>query len=114
MRRKTYGQSRQENCPFCGKQGTTTNPQGIPVCAEHKHTKLDDIKCSCGSWLEVREGKWGAYFNCINCGNFNFKKGMSLQASTPKPEQTTEEKEKPKPKQREEIHITSDELYLYE
>ena len=75
---KRYGQSRIENCPFCGKQAVTKNSQGVPVCAEHKNKNLNDLKCACGSWLDVRTGKFGIYFNCINCGNINFKKAMEM------------------------------------
>ena len=74
---KRYGESRIENCPFCGKQATTTSVQGIPVCSKHKEEYIE-LKCACGSWLEVKAGKWGPYFYCINCGNINFKKVMDM------------------------------------
>ena len=75
---KRYGVSREDNCPFCGKQGVTKNSQGISVCLAHKNEKLDNFKCSCGSWLESRSGKYGAYFNCMNCGNISFSKAIEL------------------------------------
>jgi hypothetical protein len=81
---KKYGQSKVENCPFCGKIGTTKNKQGLAVCTSHKDETLQDVKCVCGEWLEPREGKWGAYFHCLNCGNINLKKALegSLQLSS--------------------------------
>ncbi|MBU0616016.1 MAG: hypothetical protein KJ601_08060 [Nanoarchaeota archaeon] len=76
---KRYGQSRIDKCPFCEKTAVTKNKQGIPVCAVHKDSELKDIKCACGSWLDVREGKFGPYFFCINCGNISFKKAMEFR-----------------------------------
>ncbi len=75
---KRYGESRVDRCPFCGQQATGKNSQGVPVCRNHKESILDDMKCACGSYLDIRTGKFGAYFNCINCGNINFKKAMSI------------------------------------
>lgn len=76
--KKVYGNSRQESCPFCGKIATALSEQGVTVCQLHRHEKLADIKCSCGNVLEQRTGRFGPYFNCFRCGNFNFKKGMNL------------------------------------
>ncbi|MDP7180154.1 MAG: hypothetical protein QF824_02710 [Candidatus Woesearchaeota archaeon] len=75
---KRYGQSRIDNCPFCEKVSTTKNKQGVPVCQNHKENVLKDLKCVCGEWLDLLEGKWGPYFKCINCGNINFNKGLEL------------------------------------
>jgi len=108
---KRYGQSRVDNCPFCGKQCVTKNSQGIPVCAEHKNIELKDLKCSCGGWLDVKSGKFGSYFHCLNCGNISFSKGVEMNPqlqSTP-----TEEKDSSEPKktsQPTETTVTSDEL----
>lgn len=74
---KRYGQSRKNICPFCGSDAVIDNPQRIPVCLKHKQESLD-IKCICGSWLDIRTGKFGPYFNCINCGNISFSKGLSM------------------------------------
>ena len=76
--KKRYGESRITNCPFCGKQAVTTNPEGVPVCLKHKGKKLPIMKCACGEWLDVQSGKWGTYFNCMRCGNINFSKGMDM------------------------------------
>jgi len=75
---KRYGESKIENCPFCSKPSVTKNKQGVPVCQKHKNEELKDLKCICGEFLDVKAGKWGAYFNCLNCGNINFRKGMEM------------------------------------
>jgi hypothetical protein len=59
--------------------GITKNKQGIPVCINHKEDTLDDIRCICGSYLDLKDGKFGPYFNCLNCGNINFRKGLELR-----------------------------------
>jgi hypothetical protein len=96
---KKYGQSKIDNCPFCGKIGVTKNKQGIPVCINHKDSKLEDLKCVCGEYLDIRQGKYGPYFNCMNCGNINFRKGLEM--NQPKEKVKTEKKE---------ITVTSDQL----
>ena len=78
FRRKKYSESKIENCPFCGKRSLTENSQNIPVCIEHKNTELLDLKCICGEWLDLKQGKFGPYFNCISCGNMNFNKALEL------------------------------------
>jgi endogenous inhibitor of DNA gyrase (YacG/DUF329 family) len=75
---KRYGQSRINNCPFCGKIAVAKNKQSIPVCLAHKDDMLNDLKCVCGEYLDVLEGKWGPYFRCMNCGNINFKKALDM------------------------------------
>ena len=80
--KKRYGQSKQSDCPFCGKVATQMNKDGVLVCRLHLHEKLEEIKCTCGSWLEQLSGKFGPYFNCLNCGNINFQKGMEIKAIT--------------------------------
>ena len=67
---------------ICNNTATTESSQGLPVCSNHKKNELPDIRCACGSWLEIKKGKWGAYFNCINCGNINLKKGLELISNT--------------------------------
>jgi hypothetical protein len=76
--KKIYGESRRDICPFCGQLAVTENPQGVPVCVAHKKEELNDLKCACGSWLDVRKGKFGAYFSCMNCGNINFRRGLEM------------------------------------
>jgi hypothetical protein len=75
---KKYGESKVENCPFCGKSAVTKNDQGLPVCSTHKLTKLGELKCICGEYLDMRIGKWGVYFICTRCGNINLKKALEM------------------------------------
>ncbi len=87
-KRKQYGQSQINNCPFCNKTATAKNKQGVPVCSKHKDKYLD-LKCVCGNWLDVKEGKWGPYCVCITCGNINFKKALEMN---PLAKETSKEK----------------------
>ncbi|MBI2665452.1 hypothetical protein HYX12_02415 [Candidatus Woesearchaeota archaeon] len=80
--KKVYGESRIDHCSFCSSIATQKNEQGILVCRHHLQRKIEDIKCTCGSWLEQRTGKFGPYFNCINCGNINFNKGLEMKRLT--------------------------------
>ncbi len=65
-------------CPFCSRQATQKNSQQIPVCLSHKDALLEDLKCACGEYLDVKSGKFGVYFQCFNCGNINYKKGLEM------------------------------------
>jgi hypothetical protein len=76
--RKVYGQSKIDNCPFCGKRALSKSGQGIPVCVEHKESEILDLKCVCGEWLDVCSGKFGPYFRCMRCGNINFNKALEI------------------------------------
>ncbi len=76
---KKYGEYQQKICGFCPKIATTKNEQGLEVCVYHVKQVMDDIKCLCGRWLEIRSGKFGAFFNCINCGNINYTKAMEMK-----------------------------------
>ena len=118
FKKKVYGEYREDNCPFCGKRGVTKNSQGVPVCLKHKDSVLDGLKCMCGEYLDVREGKFGPYFHCLNCGNLNFRKGMELNPQVmgsedkkdSAEEKETTEPEKPrlnvqKPKEEKSEHI---------
>ena len=108
--RKVYGQSKVEGCPFCGKQSTTENDQGVPVCRNHKDKCLD-FKCICGQWLDVNKGKYGPYFNCMNCGNISYRKGMEMNEEVMKKARGIVEKTIPKKKHTPgEITVTSDDL----
>jgi hypothetical protein len=75
---KKYGENKIERCPFCSEQAFTRNEQGIPVCADHKHEKLADLKCMCGSYLDVRLGKFGAFCICDRCGTMNMNKVLEM------------------------------------
>jgi len=81
---KKYGQSKIDKCPFCQKQATFVNRQKVPVCTAHKEERLDDLKCVCGSVLEMLHGKFGVFFSCIKCGNMNLKKVLEFNVVKPK------------------------------
>lgn len=71
---KKYGKSKVDTCPFCEEQATTLNKQGLTVCRNHVHAVLGDMKCVCKNYLELKTGKFGAFFVCISCGAMNTKK----------------------------------------
>ncbi|MCH8067152.1 MAG: hypothetical protein IIC69_01060 [Nanoarchaeota archaeon] len=112
---KKYGQSKVDLCPFCRKEATTKNSQQVPVCYKHKESILQELTCFCGDYLELKDGKFGIYFNCANCGNINIKKALEMNpelGKEPKAEEKTESKPTiSKTKQnKKEITITSDEV----
>lgn len=75
---KRYGESKTNKCPFCEKDAFSQNKQKIPTCKEHKDTLLQEVQCVCGSWLDMREGKYGVFFTCINCGALNLRKVLEM------------------------------------
>ncbi len=75
---KRYGQGRIDRCPFCGKQATAENRQGVPVCREHKTSMLNEMKCVCGESLLMMKGKYGIFFNCPDCGNMGLSRVMEF------------------------------------
>lgn len=81
-RKKTYGEYKVSHCPFCDKIATSKNEQGLNVCRLHTKQQIEEIKCTCGGWLETRSGKFGPYFNCVKCGNINYNKGMAMKEMT--------------------------------
>ena len=91
---KKYGQSKVDKCPFCEKQGVILNKQDVPVCVNHKQEMLDNLKCVCGQSLEILNGKFGVFFNCLSCGNMNLRKVMEFNTIKPKTVQTKSNKEK--------------------
>ncbi len=95
--KKVYGQSKTTKCPFCDKMATAKNETGLDVCPNHTKSKLEEIKCTCGSWLEQRVGKFGPYFNCMNCGNFNYNRAMEIKEITMKDKPKIVIIDKPKP-----------------
>lgn len=118
--RKVYGQSQISLCPFCGSNATAKTDQGVPCCRNHTKAELPNMKCACGDWLDVAEGKFGAYFRCMSCGNKSFSKGLemnnlvvgSVPNSVPEEEQKEIKKKNDKPK---EIVVTSDDAdFIYE
>jgi hypothetical protein len=76
---KRYGEARVAACPFCGASAYAKNKDGVPVCASHKNSTMGEIQCACGSWLSMREGKWGPFFTCEKCGIVNMTKALEMQ-----------------------------------
>lgn len=92
---KRYGESKTNKCPFCEKDAFSQNKQKIPTCKEHKETLLQEVKCVCGSWLDMREGKYGIFFTCINCGALNLRKVLEMNnVQKQKTEQTANREQK--------------------
>jgi hypothetical protein len=121
-KKKVYGSYKTTTCPFCSRMATQKNDQGLDVCHLHTKSVQDEIKCTCGSWLEVRSGKFGPYYNCINCGNINYNKAMEVKSVTMK-DKPQVVKEEPKTysqnktyqkKERKEITITSDDVEYFD
>ena len=76
---KRYGESKVEKCPFCERQATAENREGVPVCESHKSHSLDGLKCLiCKKPLVILTGKYGAYAKCVTCGNVNLKRILEL------------------------------------
>ena len=80
--KKSYGNYKMVKCPFCSRNATQKNAQGLEVCHVHYKEVLEEFKCICGSWLEVRSGKFGPYFHCVKCGNINYNKGLAMKEMT--------------------------------
>ena len=75
---KVYGQSMVNSCPFCGKVATAKSEQGADVCSKHTKMQIVNAKCHCGDYIDLLTGKYGAYFNCLKCGNINYQKGLDM------------------------------------
>lgn len=114
-RKKVYGKSRIDKCPFCGRAATSKNDQGIPVCINHISETLPDMKCLCGEHLELRTGKWGPFFSCVNCGNISLSKALEMTGfkmyDAGSKHKTLPGKRNSKPAK--EINITSDDIGVY-
>ncbi|MFP4657010.1 MAG: hypothetical protein ACLFNK_05540 [Candidatus Woesearchaeota archaeon] len=93
---KRYGESKIDDCPFCGKQSTTRNPQNVPVCKEHKEKDMPNLRCVCGTYLDLRFGRYGPFYNCMKCGNMNMSRAMEMN-----PDAFRDEQEEIKNKERE-------------
>lgn len=89
---KRYGETRVDLCPFCGRAALIKNPQGLAVCTEHKNKTLPEMKCACGEYLLVQEGKFGLFFNCFKCGNINLKKALEINSQLIAKSMDTEKK----------------------
>ena len=114
--RKVYGSYKLNKCPFCGRFATQKNEQGQEVCYQHIKTVLEEIKCTCGRWLEPKTSKFGNYYHCTNCGNINNQKAQEMKSINPEKshsimkEIAVPEVVKTKPR---EITITSDDVEYF-
>jgi hypothetical protein len=75
---KSYTERKLNTCPFCGKDAYTLNKVKLPVCLVHKDTSEPSLKCICGTWVDVRVGKYGSYCYCLRCGNVNLDKILEV------------------------------------
>lgn len=108
---KHYGQSREDNCFFCGSRALAENDNGLPVCIKHKNEKTPDLKCLCGEYLDAKKGKYGTFFLCMKCGPVSLRKikdaGMLPEKKTGA-ESTGKTAHEKKPYEKKEITIRSD------
>ncbi|MAE13650.1 hypothetical protein CMO92_03720 [Candidatus Woesearchaeota archaeon] len=110
MRKKVYGSYRVDTCPFCQSRALTKNSQQIPVCSQHKNQEATDLKCVCGEWLMIKEGKWGVFGLCLSCGPVSWSKLCELN---PNAFQLKKETKKEDQKKQNEFIIRSDDpLYF--
>ncbi len=75
--RKVYGQSQEIRCPFCGEQATVKNLQGLPTCTRHREREIN-LRCACGGYLDVKDGKYGTFFTCFDCGPVSWAKAWEI------------------------------------
>ena len=112
--KKKYGEYKRLICSFCERAATQKNEQELDVCYKHTNKFLEEIKCTCGNWLELKVSKFGPYFNCIDCGNINFKKGMEIKSMTKVglPFEVEEEEVKKETKRKEITISSNDPMYF--
>lgn len=114
---KKYGSYKVDLCPFCRKNATVKNPQQVPVCSSHGKSILRDLSCLCGDFLELRDGKYGPYFSCMNCGNISLRKAMErnpqIKISSSEAKENNQHEEADRPKAKKEVTITSDQVDVY-
>ena len=68
-----------EKCIVCKAVSTSYNKQQLPVCSKHKDYEAIELKCPmCKSYLDVRKGKYGTFFSCIECGVLSVHKLKSF------------------------------------
>ena len=56
--------------------------QNVPCCSKHKKSVLPDMKCACGSWLDLKESKYGPFWLCLKCGPVSWRKGLEVNPLT--------------------------------
>ncbi|MFH1770101.1 MAG: hypothetical protein ABH828_00940 [archaeon] len=78
FRKKVYGDSTSK-CFRCGESASFYNRQKVSVCKEHQHTLLEVDKCPvCKGFVEIKQGKYGAFIACDNCKPMSIKKYLSF------------------------------------
>jgi hypothetical protein len=77
-----YGSARTSSCFFCEKPTTTESEEGMPACSDHSKEKLPDKRCACGSSLDIKKSKFGAFFVCMNCGPVSLSKMKRMGEET--------------------------------
>jgi hypothetical protein len=88
--KKSYGSYKTDSCVFCGATAYGKNKIGLPACKAHKDTDSGpDLKCTCGEYIDVAVGKFGAYAKCIRCGNKKLQQIMEYNAGLPKEKTVT-------------------------
>jgi hypothetical protein len=63
---KQYGQT-TPRCFFCGKYATVKTTENLPACAAHRLSEHSEVCPVCKTFLDVKEGRFGAYFFCWVC-----------------------------------------------
>lgn len=57
-------------CAKCGMSATIYNKSGVPVCSKHKNENISSPECpDCGGLMQIRNGKYGAFWGCTNYPN---------------------------------------------
>lgn len=75
-RKNKYGQTTAVGCFFCNGQVTKRTKEGLEVCNKCIDKSSKDIVCPIHNCeLELRNGKYGAYFFCWDC-NKNWSKSQ--------------------------------------
>ena len=54
-------------CYFCDNIASYKNNQGMPVCRHCKEREIEERCPVCRSFMDVKDGKFGAYFYCYLC-----------------------------------------------
>ncbi|PIN77194.1 hypothetical protein COV16_07210 [Candidatus Woesearchaeota archaeon CG10_big_fil_rev_8_21_14_0_10_34_8] len=112
--RKYYGRSKIIECPFCSKQAIAKNKQDVPTCIEHKDQNLPDLKCACGSWLDLLVSKHGPYFRCFKCGNVKWQRAIEINGKpTPQNIEKKEIKQKSVPEKTKKQYVLNNHTKTY-
>ena len=69
-------------CVFCKKAALHENDQDLPVCKDHKNKEMQDKRCICGEYMDVKKGRWGAFYLCPQCGPHSLSKAQGMDAGS--------------------------------